>query len=261
VADLTLALPRGAASHTGSRWNSHAPRRESYLQHRGCERPQPPTVRAFADELRDVMLGDGWRVDPTSSGSATGSPAILGAYSQPVAAGYEATVEFMLESLPVVSLGRAPSGVSAGLSVGGEIGIRHLPTQQLLMELGEAADAGSVTRDLEEIYDDNDQALPTIASPSEAALVARQLACTAAGEALTFARGHADIDALLSYIRSDGISTRLLVFEATLVPSLLATAGRVSDARAAITHYRSRLAGPEAGGYEQIAGRLLARLG
>jgi hypothetical protein len=40
--------------------------------------------------------------------------------------------------------------------VGGEIGIRHLPTQQLLMELGEAADAGTVTRDLEEIYDDND---------------------------------------------------------------------------------------------------------
>jgi hypothetical protein len=220
-----------------------------------------PTLRAFADELREVMLGDGWRADPTSSGSATGLPAILGAFSQAVAPDYEATVEFMLEGLPVVSFGSAPAGVSAGLSVGGEIGIRHLPTQQLLMELGEAADAGTVTRDLEEIYDDNDQALPTIASSSETALVARQLACTAAGEALTFARGHADIDALLSYIRRDGISTRSLVFEATLVPGLLATAGRASDARAATTQFRSRLAGPEAGEYEQIAGRLLARLG
>jgi hypothetical protein len=167
-----------------------------------------PTLRAFADELRDVMLRDGWSADPTSSGSATGFPTILERYSKAVTPGYEATVEFMLESLPVVSFGCAPAGVSAGLSVGGEIGIRHLPTQQLLMELGEAADAGSVTRDLEEIYGDNDQALPTIASPSERALVARQLACTAAGEALTFARGHADIDALLSHIRSDGISTR-----------------------------------------------------
>jgi hypothetical protein len=220
-----------------------------------------PTLRAFADELRDVMLRDGWSADPTSSGSATGFPTILERYSKAVTPGYEATVEFMLESLPVVSFGCAPAGVSAGLSVGGEIGIRHLPTQQLLMELGEAADAGSVTRDLEEIYGDNDQALPTIASPSETALVARQLACTAAGEALTFARGHADIDALLSHIRSDGISTRLLVFEATLVPGLLATAGRISDSRAATTQYRSRLAGPEAAEYEPIAGRLLARLG
>jgi hypothetical protein len=218
-------------------------------------------LRAFADELRDVMLGDGWSATPPSGGPATGFPTILGDFSQAVVPDFEATVEFVLESLPVVSFGRAPAGVSAGLSVGGEIGIRHLPTQQLLMKLGEAADAGSVTRDLEEIYDDNDQALPTIASSSEAALVAQRLACTAAGEALKFARGHADVDALLSYIRSDGIWTRVLVFEATLVPALLATAGRDSDARAAITQYRSRLAGSEASEYEQIADRLLVGLG
>jgi hypothetical protein len=133
------------------------------------------TLRAFADELRDVMLGDGWSPDSTSGESAT--------------------------------------------------------------------------------------AFLTIANSSETALVARQLACTAAAEALKFARGHADIDALLSSIRGDGTSTRLLVFEATLVPGLLATAGRDRDARAAITECRSRLAGSETGEYEQIAGRLLARLG
>jgi hypothetical protein len=90
--------------------------------------------------------------------------------------------------------------------------------------------------------------------------VAQGLASTAAAQALSFARTHADIDALLAYIHSDGIPTRDSVFEATLVPALLATAGRTTDARDAIAEYRRQLTGPEADDYERVASRLLARI-
>jgi hypothetical protein len=50
------------------------------------------------------------------------------------------------------------------------------------------------------------------------------------------------------------------VFEATLVPALLATAGRTTDARDAIAEYRRQLTGPEADDYERVASRLLARI-
>ena len=198
----------------------------------------------FAERVRLALISDGWEVGP--DGPATGDSIFLGSFQQPVVSDLVATVQFILETGPAIhrvelhlTQGVVPTG-GVHAAVGGELGIRHLPTERLLAELQVPCEA-DISRDLAEIFEDQGEELPSFTDETSADLAARVLVDAVAVHALPFARAHADVDRIVKFVRDGGQTTRDEIFEYIFVPTLLAASGRTADARAALGQYRKRL--------------------
>ena len=117
----------------------------------------------FAERARDAMLADGWGLGP--EGPATGDSIFLGSFQRGVAPEFDATVQLVLESGPTIGgmeLRPAQSVVRTGrvaASVGGELGVRHVPTERLLAALQVPCEADT-SLDMAEIFEAQGNELP-----------------------------------------------------------------------------------------------------
>lgn len=221
-------------------------------------------LERFIERTAEAMLARGWEVDPAEVPDA--KSAFLGTFRQSVGADWLATVEFMLESGPTTH------GIEVGLSgprsshefravVGGELGIRHLPTERLLSALDARCEA-DISLDLEDIFEDAGKDLPTMTDPQSVDRASEELVTVADAHAKPFARQHADVDAVIAFIADGEQANRDREFEYLFVPALLASSGRHAEARAALADFRRR---PKSGPadeqeYDRFAHRLSAWL-
>jgi hypothetical protein len=193
-------------------------------------------LRVFAPEARKRMLTAGWE----AANVADGSSQFLGFFQRPVADDFLATVEFMLESGPVVSGGHwhplrgwvKTREIRA--AVGGEIGLVNLPTQRLLTALDARCEpniAVDITQDVgaERTY---------FSDEATAVAAAESLVTVVREHALPFARSKASVEAMAEFASSGTQSTRDVSFEYFFVPTLFAANGRAQDARSALTRYQ-----------------------
>jgi len=187
------------------------------------------------------MTNRGWEV---SGAVPDGSSVFFGDYRQAIAAEFLATVEFLLESGPFsYGVELWPSGprrvVELRACVGGELGLRHLPTERLLCLLNVRCEA-DISRDLADIAEAEGTALPMITDAQSAAQAPQMLVELVDAHALVFAREHASVEAMLAFIADGGQSNRTVEFEYMFVPALLAASGRHDEARAALIDFGQR---------------------
>jgi len=202
-----------------------------------------PHLRRFADRTRVAMLANGW--DIADDGPAHGDSIFLGSFQQSVAPDFLGTVEFILESGPIVlgaevwPPGQVHRTRRFEALVGGELGVRHLPTAQLLQILDAHCEA-DISLDIEEAFEADGLSLPMMTDPPSVDEAAGVLVEAVVRHALPFARAHANVDAMLRFLRDGGQTTRDDMFEAMFVPVLLAASDRRPEARAALDTYRRR---------------------
>lgn len=198
----------------------------------------------FAESARRGLLSNGWEVGPQDP--ATGDSIFLGNFQRPVAPDFVATVQFILESGPMLYGAelRPTRGVvdvrRVWASVGGELGVRHLPTERLLTVLHVECEA-DVSLDLAEIFEDRGDELPTFSDEATADAASGVLVDAVTVHALPSARAHADVDRMLEFVRGGGQTTRSETWEYMFVPTLLAASGRRAEARAALAEYQERV--------------------
>lgn len=205
------------------------------------------TGRALLDRFiagtTEAMVKLGWEVDPAWLPDA--SSMFLGTFRRSVAADdWLATVEFAVESGPTIyGLELRLTGVRKTdrfeAVVGGEIGVRHLPTERLLRALDARCEA-TITRDLEDIFASYGDELPTMTDAQSVDHASQKLVAAADAYAMPFAREHADVDAVIAFITNGELTNRDPESGYMLVPALLAASGREAEARAALAAYRRR---------------------
>jgi hypothetical protein len=213
----------------------------------------------FAERARDALLADGWALGP--DGPSAADSIFLGSFQQPVAPDFVATVQLILESGPfIVELDVRPTrGVvrthRVSASVGGELGVRHLPTGRLLGALGISCEA-DISLDLAEILQDRGEELPSFTDEAGADAASALVVDLVAAQALPFAREHADVDRMLQFVRDGRQITRVDMFEYLFVPTLLAVSGRTGEARAALSDYGARIRPDDDEEYSKFRDRL-----
>jgi hypothetical protein len=196
----------------------------------------------FVAGTTEAMVGLGWEVDRAWMPDA--GSIFLGTFSRSVGSDdWLATVEFMLESGPIDGVELRLTGVRKThrfrATVGGEIGIRHLPTERLFRALDTSCEA-TITRDLEAIFGNLGDGLPTITNAQSVEQASRTLVAVADAHAMPFAHQHADVDAVTAFIANGEQANRDREFEYMFVPALLAASGRHTAARTALADYSRR---------------------
>lgn len=198
-------------------------------------------LEAFVAQTREGMVARGWEADPGATAAA--DSIFLGVFRRLIDPDWLATVEFIRESGSIDGFELRLTGPrrvhSFSVTVGGEFGLLHVPTERLLHDLGVACEA-NVMRDLEDIFDDEGSERPVISDAASADAAARMLLGAVDTYALPFAHENASIDAVIAFITTGGQTNRDPEFEYLFVPTLLASGGRHQEARAALDEYRQR---------------------
>jgi len=216
-------------------------------------------LERFVAVTAEAMLGRGWEVDP--AGLPDSASIFLGNFRQTVNPEWLATVEFIKESGPVDGVKLRLSGRRRfhrfEVTVGGEIGVRHLPTEQLFREFNVRREA-TISLDLADVFDERGDELPSMTDVRSVEQASEALVAVVTARAMPFAREHADVDAAIAFISGGGQRHRSPEFEYILIPALLATSGRRAEARAALATYSQR---PKSGPRdEEEYGRFAAQL-
>jgi hypothetical protein len=162
----------------------------------------------------------------------------LGSFIKPSAPDFVATVEFILESGPKVY--GFPGRDRLHAEIGGEFGVRHLPTAERLRALAVRCET-NISLEIEDLFEANGLALPAIEDDDSADEAASKLADASTRYGKPFARDHSSLDAMIMFVQDGGQTTRDEMFEAIFVPVAMSAGGRDADARAAIDRYRSTL--------------------
>lgn len=206
------------------------------------ELPQFATaeLERFSVRVGELLLRDGWVVD--DHGPDVDGTVFFGSFAMPTLPGFEATVEFILESGPRAFSAAGPNRFHA--VVGGEFGVRHLETAERLRALGLGGDT-NISLDIEEVFEEQGLALPEIADQRTADDAAAILADAANRCGLPFAREYSTLDAMIRFVQDGGQTTRHMTFEAMFVPVAMSASGRTADAAEAIDRYRSRMSRDE----------------
>jgi hypothetical protein len=198
-------------------------------------------LKRFIERTATAMVERGWEVDP--AGLPDGTSIFFGNFRRPVGAEWLATVEFISESGPVDGVELRLSGPRRfhrfEVTVGGEFGVRHLPTERLLRALEVRCEA-DVTRDLEDIFVEAGNDLPKMTDAHSVDQASLALVAAVEAHAMPFARQHADVDAAVAFIADGEQMNRSPEFEYLFVPALLAASGRHVDARTALATFRLR---------------------
>jgi len=200
-------------------------------------------LERFIAGTAEAMIDLGWEVDPAYEPGDM--PIFLGTFVRSFEADdWLATVEFILESGP--SSHRVELGL-AGLrstqrfraTVGGEVGIRHLPTERLLRTIDVRCESG-ISRDLEEVLEGEGSELPTMTDAQSVDEASQILVAFVDAYTMPFARQHADVDAVIEFITDGEQTTRDQEFGYMFVPALLAASGRHAEARTALADFLRR---------------------
>lgn len=207
-----------------------------------AERDPIPELERFSARARELLTQNGWSVD--EDGPGTDGRLFLGSFAKPTVPDFVATIEFILESGPTVSgfsgLKRFQHVLEA--VVGGEFGVRHLPTAARLQGLSiRMGSDTNVSVDIEELFADRGLELPTIVDDRSADEAALRLVDASARYGEPFAWEHSSVEAMISFIDEGRQTTRGELFQAIFVPVAMSAAGREADARHAATRYQSAL--------------------
>jgi hypothetical protein len=203
-----------------------------------------PLPGRFAERACAAMLAAGWEVG--GDGPADGRSIFLGDFQQPITAEFLASVQFILEGGPTVCgvelelVARVAEGRRFRASVGGEIGVRHLPTERLLQTLQMRCEA-DVSLEIADIFEADRRTLPTMTDEASVDGAARVLVAAVMAHALPFARAHASVDAMVEFVTRGRQINRGQTFEYIFVPTVFAASGRATEARAALSAYRDRV--------------------
>jgi len=202
---------------------------------------QDALLGRFITRTADAMTERGWQVDPTAPPDGT---VFLGGFQQAVDGDWLATVDFILESGPThlgtkLTLAGLRQAERFQATVGGELGVRHLPTARLLRLLDAICET-NVSRELDDIAEEEGLELPAMIDADSVDEASRTLVRLVDAHAMRFARDHADIDEVVAFLASGGQNSRDREFEYIFVPTLLAASGRHAEARAALADYRQR---------------------
>jgi hypothetical protein len=202
---------------------------------------QDALLGRFIARTAPAMADRGWQVDPTAPPDGT---VFLGSFQQAVDGDWLATVDFILESGPThlgaeLTLAGLRQVERFQATVGGELGVRHLPTARLIRLLDVLCET-NVSRELDDIAEEEGLKLPTMIDADSVDEASRTLVRLVDAHAMRFARDHADIDKVVAFLASGGQNSRDREFEYIFVPTLLAASGRHSEARAALADYRQR---------------------
>jgi len=216
-------------------------------------------LEGFASRARTALLAEGWQIsreDPGDDGSI-----FVGDFQKPLVADFVATVELVLENGPIVqSFVGARRTSHFRVVVGGEFGVRHQPTADLLTAL-EVHCETNISLDIEEVFDAAGLSLPVITDEHTTEDAARVLVDAVNQYGVPFAAEHATVDTMLRFVSEGGQTTRDDMFEALFIPTLLAASGRSSEAKAALESYRARAThDAEQKQFGVFADRLTARL-
>jgi len=198
---------------------------------------QDALLGRFITRTADAMTERGWQVDPTAPPDGT---VCLGSFQQAVDGDWLATVDFILESGPThlgtkLTLAGLRQAKRFQATVGGELGVRHLPTARLLRLLDAICET-NVSRELDDIAEEEGLELPAMIDADSVDEASRTLVRLVDAHAMRFARDHADIDEVVAFLASGGQNSRDREFEYIFVPTLLAASGRHAEARAALVH-------------------------
>ncbi|MEA2212305.1 MAG: hypothetical protein QOF83_2253 [Solirubrobacteraceae bacterium] len=193
-------------------------------------------VARFIEQTAGAMSSLGWMVEP-------GPPAdpgsmFLGTFRRAIAEHFAATVEFTLESSLTGGFIGMRRLERPRLTIGGEIGVRHIPTEQLIRQLKLSSEV-DITLDLADVFAETGQQLPVVRDDVSADRASATLVAAAAPHAVAFAHAHSNVEAMLSFILA-GAANRDEMFECEFVPALLAGSGRLHEARQAVARYRQR---------------------
>jgi hypothetical protein len=187
----------------------------------------------------EAMVDRGWEVDANDPPDA--DSIFLGTFRQSIGAEWLATVEFILESGPIIygvefhlSGPRKVNTFSA--TVGGELGVRHLPTERLLRALDVRAEV-DISLELADIFEEAGNELPAMTDAQSVDRASRVLVAVVDAHAMPFARQHADVDAVIAFIADGRQISRTPQAGYMLVPALLAASGRHDEARAALAEF------------------------
>lgn len=196
-------------------------------------------LERFSSRAQTALLDDRWEIgreDPAREGSI-----FLGDFQKPLVPDFVATVEFILESGPMVRgfVGAQRTSHVAAV-VGGEFGVRHLPTAELLKALGVRCET-NISLDIEEVFEAAGLSLPVIHDERSAEDAARVLVEAVGTYGVPFADKHSTVETMLRFVEEGGQTTRDDMFEAFFVPTMLAASGRSPEAEAALASYRPRL--------------------
>jgi hypothetical protein len=209
----------------------------------------------FVEQTAAAMSGLGWTADPTLP--ADPGSIFLGTFRQPVREHFAATVEFTLESGLTGGVIGTRRLEQPRVRIGGEIGVRHVPTEQLIRQLKLISEV-DISLDLSDVFNEAGKNLPVVRDEVSADQASATLVAAAPPLAVTFAREHASVDAMLNFILA-GAFNRDEMFECEFLPALLAGSGRLPEARQALTHYRQlpKRDADEAATYDRFADQLL----
>jgi hypothetical protein len=214
---------------------------------RGCDTVVvvPDAGRAvlerFIRTTADAMVARGWEVDPETVPDA--DSIFVGTFRRPVGEDWLATVEFIREGGPKAGFELRLTGIrhfeSFAETIGGYLGLRHIPTQRLLRALDVACES-DIALDLEDVFDKDDTELPKFSDEATADRASQELVAAVDAHAMPLANEHADIDAVIEFIADGGQTDRSPEFEYLFVPALLASTGRYASARAALAEFEGR---------------------
>jgi hypothetical protein len=198
-----------------------------------------PELDRFTARACELLIWDGWTVD--KDGPGDDGSLFLGSFAKPTAPDFVATIEFILESGPMVY--GVPGGNRLCAVVGGEFGVRHLPTATRLRALNIRMGCDTnVSVDIQELFDDQGLELPAIEDDRSAEEAASRLVDASARYGEPFARQHSSLEAMIRFVENGQQTTRDELFEAIFVPVAMSVDGRDADARQAIARYQSGLA-------------------
>jgi hypothetical protein len=198
-------------------------------------------LERFMTRTADAMVARAWEVDPETVADA--DSIFVGTFRRPVGEDWLATVEFIREGGSTTGLELRLTSIrpfeSFEATVGGYLGVRHIPTQRLLRALDVACES-DIALDLEDVFEEDGNELPKFTDETSADRAAQELVAAVDAHAMPFANAHADIDAVIEFIADGGQTDRSPEFEYLFVPALLASAGRYAAARAALAEYEHR---------------------
>jgi hypothetical protein len=202
---------------------------------------QDALLGRFIARTAAAMTERGWQVDPTAPPDGT---VFLGGFQQAVDGDWLATVDFILESGPThlgakLTLAGLRQVERFQATVGGELGVRHLPSARLLRLLDTLCET-NVSRELYDVAEEEGLELPTMTDADSVDEASRTLVGLIDAHAMRFARDHADVDKVVAFLAGGGQNNRDREFEYIFVPVLLAASGRHAEARAALAEYRRR---------------------
>jgi hypothetical protein len=195
-------------------------------------------LERFSARSRELLIRDGWMVD--EDGPSYDGNVFLGSFVKPTSPDFVATIEFILESGPAVH--GFPGGNRLRAVVGGEFGVRHLPTATRLRGLNARLGCDTnISLDIQDLFDDRGLDLPTIEDDRSADEAASRLADASARYGEPFAREHSSLDAMITFVEAGRQTTRDELFQAIFVPVAMSAGGRDAEAREAVARYQSGL--------------------